>query len=161
MEWFDFEGLLPSQMRRRRFLINAGAMTSLAIASQWASKTLAQPKFSNYPFSLGVASGDPLPDSVVLWTRLAPDPLNGGGMPQENVPVQWQIASDEKMRQIVFTGTAIATREFAHSIHVEVQGLQPARWYWYQFRVGNEISPVGRTRTAPAPNAHLDPSLTS
>ncbi len=81
MEWFDFEGLLPSQMRRRRFLISAGAMTSLAIASQWANKTLAQPKFSNYPFSLGVASGDPLPDGVVLWTRLAPDPLNGGGMP--------------------------------------------------------------------------------
>lgn len=156
MEWFDFEGLLPSQMRRRRFLISAGAMTSLAITSQWANKTLAQPKFSNYPFSLGVASGDPLPDGVVLWTRLAPDPLNGGGMPQENVPVQWQIAADEKMRQVVFSGTAIATREFAHSIHVEVQGLEPARWYWYQFRVGNEVSPIGRTKTAPAPNAHLN-----
>ena len=86
---------------------------------------------------------------MVLWTRLAPDPLNGGGVSAANVSVQWQIATDENMRQIVYQGTEIATRELGHSVHVEVGGLQPSRWYWYQFKVGNEVSPIGRTRTAP------------
>lgn len=130
-------------------------MTGLAIATAFPRKVIAT-KFSAYPFSLGVASGDPLPDGVVLWTRLAPDPLNGGGMPQQNVLVQWQVAADENMRQIVRSGTQMATPEFAHSVHVEVQGLQPNRWYWYQFRVGNEVSQIGRTRTAPAPGDRLN-----
>lgn len=110
----------------------------------------ARPRFAEYPFSLGVASGDPLSDGVVLWTRLAPDPLNGGGMGQESVPVQWIVAHDEAMTQVVQQGTTLALPELAHSVHVEVSGLQPARWYWYRFEAGNEVSPVGRTRTAPA-----------
>jgi alkaline phosphatase D len=135
-------------MRRRQVLIGTGAFTGLAIASQW-HKVIAQPRFSSYPFSLGVASGDPLANSVVLWTRLAPDPLNGGGMPNASVPVQWQVADDENMKRIISSGTEIATPELGHSIHIEVQGLRPAQWYWYQFRVGDEVSPIGRTRTAP------------
>lgn len=149
MQQSDFERLLLNSMRRRRFLLGAGAMTGLAIASQWPSKVVAQPRFSAYPFSLGVASGEPRPDNVVLWTRLAPDPLNGGGMPQQNVPVQWQVAADENMRQVVRVGTAIATPELAHSVHVAVGDLEPGRWYWYQFKVGNEVSPIGHTRTTP------------
>lgn len=156
MERFHFERLLSSKAQRRRFLIGAGAMTASTLASLWTQKVVAQPSFSAYPFSLGIASGDPLPDSVVLWTRLAPEPLNGGGMPDVNVPVQWQVALDENMRKVVRRGRAIATPEFAHSVHVEVGGLQPERWYWYQFKVGNEISPVGRTRTAPARDARVD-----
>jgi len=156
MERFDVERLLSRATRRRGFLIGAGAMTGLAIATQWPRRVVAQPKFSSYPFSLGVASGDPLPDSVILWTRLAPDPLNGGGMPQENVTVQWQIAADEGMKQVVKVGTTMAVPELAHSVHVDVQGLDPARWYWYQFKVGSEVSPVGRTRTAPAPGAQIN-----
>ncbi|MDZ8140873.1 MAG: alkaline phosphatase D family protein [Nostoc sp. DedQUE04] len=156
MQNFNFERLLSSRLRRRQVLIGTGALTGFAIANQWFNKVLAQPRFSNYPFSLGVASGEPLPDNVVLWTRLAPDPLNGGGMPPYNVPVQWQIATDEKMRQVVHSGTQMATPEFGHSVHVEVQGLQPARWYWYQFRVGNEVSPIGRTRTAPNPRDRVE-----
>lgn len=156
MQQFDFERLLSNSIRRRGFLISAGALTGLAIASQWPRRVIAQPKFSDYPFSLGIASGDPLPDGVVLWTRLAPDPLNGGGMPQQNVTVQWQIAADESMRQVLKRGTATATPELAHSVHVDVRGLQPARWYWYQFKVGNEVSPVGRTRTAPARGDRLN-----
>jgi alkaline phosphatase D len=157
MQWFDVERLLSSSMKRRRFMIGAGAMSGLAIATQFPRRVNAQPKFSAYPFSLGVASGDPLPDSVVLWTRVAPEPLaEGGGMPQQNLRVQWQVASDENMQQVVRSGTAIATPEFAHSVHVEVQGLEPERWYWYQFRVGNEVSQIGRTRTAPLPGSVLN-----
>lgn len=141
--------LLSTRTGRRGFLVGAGALTGLAIASQ-THRVVAQSRFSGYPFSLGVASGDPLPDSIVLWTRLAPDPFNGGGMPSVNVPVQWQLATDPNMKRVVLRGTAIATPELAHSIRVVLGGLQPAQWYWYQFKVGNEFSPIGRTRTAPA-----------
>jgi alkaline phosphatase D len=150
MERLHFERLLSTRFKRRDVLLGAGFLTGFAITSQWSSRVNAQPKFSAYPFSLGVASGEPYPRSVVLWTRLAPDPLNGGGMPSENVPVQWQIATDEKMTRVVRSGTVYAIPELGHSVHVVVSGLQPARWYWYQFKVGNEVSPIGRTRTAPA-----------
>ncbi|MBD2502545.1 alkaline phosphatase D family protein [Anabaena azotica] len=149
MEFIN-SNFLTTQCRRRDFLLVAGFFTGLAVASQW-HPVKAQTRFSGYPFSLGVTSGDPLPDSVVLWTRLAPDPLNGGGMPPVNVPVQWQIARDENMTQVVQQGTALATPELAHSVHIDVRGLEPDRWYWYQFKVSNEVSPVGRTRTAAAP----------
>lgn len=110
-------------------------------------------RFVTNPFTLGVASGDPLPDGVVLWTRLAPDPLNGGGMDKTNVSVEWRVARDERMSDVVKRGTAVASAALAHSVHVEVRGLEADRHYWYQFRVGNEESPVGRTRTAPAFNS--------
>lgn len=74
MQGFDAERLLSSSIQRRRFLIGTGVMTGLAIATQFPRRVIAQPKFSAYPFTLGIASGDPLPDGVVLWTRLAPDP---------------------------------------------------------------------------------------
>ncbi len=149
MQKFDFERLLSSRVKRRQVLIGTGALTGLAIASQWPTKVIAQPRFSAYPFSLGVASGEPLANSVILWTRLAPDPLNGGGMPGQNVPVQWQVSDDENMRRIIRSGTEIATPQLGHSVHAEVKGLRPAQWYWYQFRVGDAVSPIGRTRTAP------------
>jgi len=152
----NFDRLLSSRFRRRQLLIGAGSVTGFVIANQWSNRVLAQPRFSDYLFSLGVASGEPWPDNVVLWTRLAPDPLNGGGMPKYNVPVQWQIATDENMRRVVRSGVKMATPEFGHSVHVEVQGLQPDRWYWYRFRVGNQVSPIGRTRTAPEPRAYVN-----
>ncbi len=102
---------------------------------------------------LGVASGDPTPDGVVLWTRLAPDPLapdGRGGMGWDPVTVEYEVAHDESFRQVVSRGTALATRELGHSVHPEIQGLEPGRWYFYRFRAGSAISPVGRTRTAPA-----------
>jgi alkaline phosphatase D len=152
MNRIQFERWLLTRMNRRNLLLGTGAMAGMTIISQFPNGRLfAQPRFSADPFSLGVASGDPLPDGVVLWTRLAPDPLNGGGMPPQNFSVQWQIARDENMRRVVQKGAVIATPEFAHSVHVDVRGLQPGRDYWYQFKVGNELSPIGRTRTAPAP----------
>ena len=71
-------------------------------------------------------------------------------MPHHPIAVQWQIATDDRMARIVQRGAVLAVPELGHSVHVEVEGLQPARWYWYQFKVGNEYSPIGRTRTAPA-----------
>ncbi|WP_082121645.1 alkaline phosphatase D family protein [Frankia sp. ACN1ag] len=107
-------------------------------------------------FALGVASGDPLPDGVILWTRLAPRPSEGGGMPSRDVPVDWQIAADENFRSVVRAGTQTAQAAFAHSVHVDVRGLEPGREYFYRFRAGTVLSPVGRTRTAAAPQAGTD-----
>lgn len=111
-----------------------------------------------YPFTLGVASGEPEPDGVILWTRLAPvplstDPARPGGMPDQRVTVRWQVAEDEKMTRIVKEGVAYAQHAWAHSVHVKVEGLRPATEYFYRFSVGSPFSPatspVGRTKTAP------------
>ncbi len=119
-------------------------------------KLLSVPTFPEYPFALGVASGDPLPDGFVLWMRLAPYPLLGGGMPRRDVEVRWELASDEDFNNVVRSGTALATPEFAHSVHVEVEGLEPGRYYWYRFESGGEISPTGRTKTAPGSEARTE-----
>ena len=107
------------------------------------------------PFTLGVASGEPTPTGVVLWTRLAPDPLNGGGMPDRPVPVRWEVATDERFKQVVARGTEHAVSAMGHSVHAEVGGLRPGHWYWYRFRAADALSPVGRTRTAPALGASV------
>src|SRR5690606_32415074 len=107
-------------------------------------------RFPAYPFTLGVASGYPSADGVALWTRLAPTPLEGGGMPPQPVEVRWEVAHDEAFARIARKGSAIAAPENAHAVHVEVEGLEPARTYFYRFLAGGEASPVGRTRTAPA-----------
>ena len=108
-------------------------------------------KFAADPFSLGVASGYPTVDGVALWTRLAPRPLEGGGMDPQPVAARWEVAEDEAFRRIVRSGTATAAPEHAHSVHVEVDGLAPARVYHYRFHCGDATSGVGRTRTAPEP----------
>ncbi len=140
---------------RRRFL--GGAAVAAAAAIAWRpSLSSAQSGLltgGGYPFTLGVASGDPLPTAVVLWTRLAPDPLNGGGMPNSDVPVDWVIATDEGLANVVASGTATAPAAFAHSVHVDATGLDPDTTYWYQFRADGLDSPVGRTRTAPPPGS--------
>lgn len=138
-------------LSRRGLLRGATAAAALAALLPAASRrVVAQPVFAAYPFTMGVASGDPTPDGVVLWTRLAPQPLAGGGMPRVAVEVQWEIAEDPQMRRTVQRGTALARPELGHSVHVEVAGLQPGRPYHYRFRAGREASPIGRTRTAPA-----------
>ncbi|WP_282699479.1 alkaline phosphatase D family protein [Streptomyces sp. CC219B] len=139
---------------RRRFLTAGAAVLGAAASAQlWlpASARAAERALPEGVFSLGVASGDPLPDGIVLWTRLAPDPLSGGGMPDSTVPVHWELAQDERFRKVVRRGTAQARPEYGHSVHVDVRGLRPGRTYWYRFRAGGRISPVGRTRTAPHP----------
>ena len=111
---------------------------------------LERPSFTGYPFSLGVASGSPLPTGVVLWTRLAPEPLNGGGMGRVAVSVRWEVADDETFARPVQSGSVDALAAWGHSVHAEVEGLEPGRWYFYRFIAGDEVSPIGRTRTAPA-----------
>src|SRR5437868_7774464 len=145
--------IFDSQRLTRRSFIFATA--SLAAAAVWSSRAFGAvkkfPAFTDNPFSLGVASGDPTPDGVVLWTRLAPRPLElGGGLSPEPVEVSWQVAEDEGMSRVIRQGTATADPAWAHSVHVEVTGLRPARWYWYQFKAGSEVSAKGRTRTMPA-----------
>jgi alkaline phosphatase D len=112
------------------------------------------PTFASNPFTLGVASGDPAADSVMLWTRLAPDPTApAGGMDPEPVTVGWQVGSDEDLATIVASGEAVADSGFGHSIHVELGDLQPAQTYWYRFFVGDHESEIARTRTTPAPSS--------
>jgi alkaline phosphatase D len=113
-------------------------------------RAVERPSFSGFPFTLGVASGAPLPDGVVLWTRLAPEPLRGGGAGDDPVAVRWEVAEDEGFTQVVQRGSATARPAGGFSVHAEVSGLQPAHWYFYRFIAGGEVSPVGRTRTAPA-----------
>jgi alkaline phosphatase D len=145
------------RLSRRELLNVAWKLGVTAVAQPLiSSRALAQPLFRNYPFTLGVASGDPWADSVVLWTRLAPEPLDGGGMPAVNVEVGWEVARDAGFQTIVQKGTTVARPELGHSVHVEVPGLEPAREYWYRFRTGREISQVGRTKTAPAAGAAVD-----
>src|SRR5688500_7388957 len=141
---------MTSSLARRRFLALAGAA---ALAQVPATATAApRPKPGGYPFSLGVASGDPTSTGVVLWTRLAPEPfVAGGGIPQAKVPVEWQVATDERFRRIVAHGSAWAMPELAHSVHVEVNGLTPDREWFYRFRYRQDVSAVGRTRTTPPP----------
>ncbi len=138
-------------LSRRSMLAGSASFAAAALFSNAARGAVSSaPKFSAYPFSLGVASGDPLPDGVVIWTRLAPKPLEpAGGMAPTNIEVSWQVCDDEAMSRVVQTGTAVATPDWSHSVHVEVSGLRPDRWYWYQFKVGGEVSVKGRTRTSP------------
>ncbi|UGT57257.1 alkaline phosphatase D family protein [Nocardia asteroides] len=140
----------------RRQLLRYSVTGSVAAAvgvSAVSSARFPAPRTLGDPFSLGIASGEPTPDGVVLWTRLAPDPLapdGYGGMPINPVTVDYEVAEDERFATVVARGSAVATRALGHSVHPEVSGLAPDRWYYYRFRAGSAISPVGRTRTAPA-----------
>ncbi|GAB1515567.1 alkaline phosphatase D family protein [Actinophytocola sp. KF-1] len=143
-------------LRRRTFLLGGLAGAGAGLIAFSSASTAA-----TYPFALGVASGEPAADGFVIWTRLAPNPLNldgFGGMPDQPVTVEWQVANDEYFRDVVASGSTTAVRASAHSVHVEVTGLPAGRVYWYRFRADNQISQVGRTRTAPA--VGTSPALT-
>jgi len=153
----------PNTISRRAYLAGSAsfliALGSSRIFGEQATGTRL-PVFSGYPFTLGVASGDPDAEGFVLWTRLAPSPLEGGGMPAVPVKVQWRVCEDEAMTKVVAKGEAVATPHLAHSVHVTVAGLKPDRWYWYDFKAGGDISPKGRSRTlesASRPAAETSP----
>ncbi|MEU7579103.1 alkaline phosphatase D family protein [Streptomyces sp. NPDC041068] len=142
---------------RRRFLTVTGAAAALAFATNLPTAGVAGAaeldarRISDNPFTLGVASGDPLPSSVLLWTRLAPAPYEpGGGLPAERVTVHWELAHDARFRRVARRGTATAHPEFSHTVHVEVDHLEAGRTYYFRFRTGKWTSETGRTRTAPA-----------
>jgi len=149
-----------AHLGRRRFLTVTGAAAALAFSTNLPSAQAAQVRtdaLKENPFTLGVASGDPLPDAVVLWTRLAPRAYEpGNGLPEQGaVRVEWQVARDEHFRRVVGRGTATAHAEFNYTVHVDAKGLEPDRVYWYRFRAGKWTSPVGRTRTTPSHGAQV------
>jgi alkaline phosphatase D len=134
---------------RRRFLEALAALGAAGAVP--ARATDREVSFESYPFTLGVASGYPTPHGFVIWTRLAPRPLEpGGGLAPGPVPMTWEVAEDERFAKIVAARAEFPTAEWAHSVHAEVSGLEPDRWYFYRFRAGDAVSPVGRSRTAPA-----------
>lgn len=128
---------------RRLFLAASGA-------ALWVPG-LARAETARRHFTLGVASGSPKPDSVILWTRLAPDPLNGGGMAPGKQLVRYRVCADSMMRKTVQDGLAETSDAKANAVHVKITGLQPGRAYFYQFYYGDEESAIGRTRTS-SPN---------
>ena len=147
-------------LSRRTLLLSSAAVGAAGATSVWPLAASAAPyrgPLRADPFTLGVASGDPDHDGFVLWTRLAPTPLADdglGGMPSRDVPVQWELAADPRFRRVVRRGVAVARVKAAHSVHVELHGLAPAREYFYRFKAERYVSPIGRTRTAPAPWAN-------
>ncbi len=145
-------------LSRRRLMTAFGgaAVTALSIPLI-SGQALAHQVFQTYPFQLGVASGDPAPDGFVIWTRLAPEPLEiGHGMPMVPVEVSWEVAADAGFKTVVAKGVTVAPPELGHAVHVEVGGLEAGRDYWYRFVAGKERSLAGRARTTPALGAHVD-----
>ncbi len=120
--------------------------TTIAATTTTPPTTVASPVTSN-PFTIGVASGDPLADSVILWTRLLPD----DGLPDSDVELEWEVATDADMTDIVSSGSAIAVAALAHSVHVDAGGLEPDTEYYYRFSVGGFESSPARTHTFAAP----------
>lgn len=154
---------------RRSLLRSAAVATSAAgvaqIAGQQANAQSSLPgqrkpppvemKPTPLPFVHGVASGDPLPDSVVIWTRVTPDetavPGSGKGLPTK---VRWEVAADPEFRRVVQRGVTTTSAEHDHTLHIDVRGLAPDTVYFYRFVVGDGVfvdkqSPLGRTKTAP------------
>jgi alkaline phosphatase D len=140
-------------MFTRRTFIAGTAATAFAAPAILRAQSI----WRDYPFSLGVAAGEPAPDGFVIWTRLAPDPLEQhGGMAMFPMPVRWEVAADDRFADIVASGEEVARPELGHAVHVEVAGLQPDRPYWYRFQAGGERSINGRARTLPPAGASLD-----
>ncbi|AVO48278.1 alkaline phosphatase [Melaminivora suipulveris] len=142
-------------MLDRRALLTKAAWAALAAPAALGGCASPAP-LRHDPFRLGVASGDPLPDGMVLWTRLMGAPAAGADAAPlpgaEPIAVRWEVAEDAHFRRIAQRGVATALPELAHSVHVEVRGLAPGRWYHYRFLLGDAVSPPARTRTAPAPH---------
>ncbi|GAA1489379.1 alkaline phosphatase D family protein [Brachybacterium sacelli] len=149
----------PALSRRRLLQISGASATVIALGIDAPDALADPPQQSEDLFSLGIASGAPRPDGVVLWTRLAPEPLaedGHGGMDLHPVSVRWQVARDAAFTQIVRHGQALAQPELAHAVHPHVDGLEPATEHFYRFLVGPQTSPVGRFRTLPAAGAEVD-----
>jgi len=125
-------------------------------ASTTTTSLLPVPALESDPFTLGVASGDPAADGFVLWTRLALDPLAGGGMPTVDVPVRYMVATDDAMRDVVTDAVFVTGADIGHTVHAVVEGLDENRPYWYRFAVGDYETPIARTRTFAAPGSTPD-----
>ncbi|MGM0557966.1 MAG: alkaline phosphatase D family protein [Myxococcota bacterium] len=153
------------RLNRRQFIGLLGATISTAACGEFEQQPVPDtPNIERSPFTLGVASGDPLATSIILWTRLAPEQHDGGGMPDEDVPVIWEISRDQHFRSIEQSGVTKASPLLAHSVHKDVRELEPNTTYYYRFRLaqqsnapaGEWISPTGRTKTLPLPHERVE-----
>lgn len=145
-----------TSVERRKFLEYTWNTAAAGIAlALFPGDAQARRRLSENPFTLGVASGDPTPSGIVLWTRLAPEPAEPKALGRAPIPVRWRVATDDRLRRVVAQGVALAPAELAHSVHVEVEGLRAGCDYFYQFDTGGEESPVGHFRTAPAAHEWL------
>ncbi len=140
-------------MDRRDFLTDISRTAALCAIVPNIWRVEHRPRLVDDPFTLGVASGDPTASGGVLWTRLAPRPFDPDGGMEVKTMVAWEVAEDEGFKKIVKNGRATAAPELSFSIHINVDGLQPDRWYFYRFQVGLATSAVGHFRTAPADGA--------
>ncbi|MFD3548882.1 alkaline phosphatase D family protein [Streptomyces sp. NPDC058655] len=142
---------------RRRTVVLAAAATAALAPITALGASAAQAAQSAPAFLHGVASGDPLPDGVLLWTRVTPsaEAVPGSGLGPA-VQVDWQVASDKAFSRIVAAGTVTASAATDHTVKVDVRGLSPQTPYWYRFTVGSAVSPTGRTLTTPAAGTTTD-----
>ncbi|MEU3073704.1 alkaline phosphatase D family protein [Streptomyces laurentii] len=138
----------------RRTVVMAAAVTAVATPALVGAASPAFAETGAPAFRHGVASGDPLPDGILLWTRVTPTPdaLPGSGKGPD-LTVGWELAEDQAFTRIVARGTTVATAASDHTVKADVRGLRPATAYWYRFTAGTTLSPAGRTRTAPAADA--------
>ncbi|MBH1936270.1 alkaline phosphatase D family protein [Streptomyces sp. AV19] len=140
----------------RRTLVTSAAAGAALLSASPASPARADGS-ARPAFLHGVASGDPLPDGVLLWTRVTPVPEAGPGSGRgPDVPVTWEVAEDAAFGRVVATGTVTATAASDHTVKADVRGLRPATGYFYRFTADGTVSPTARTRTAPAPDAAPD-----
>lgn len=142
-----------SLQQTRRILVKALLASSI---TSMPSLAWAQKKFTKNPFNLGVASGSPTDQSIVLWTRLVDDGFFGSNLPNEPIEVLWEMADDKNFLKIIKSGVSLALPELAHSVHADVSSLPPNKWFYFRFQAGGMVSTVGRTRTLPSPNAVVD-----
>ncbi|MFI9765555.1 alkaline phosphatase D family protein [Streptomyces sp. NPDC052415] len=138
---------------RRRTVVKAAAATAV-LAGPLAAAIPARAATDAPAFLHGVASGDPLPDGVLLWTRVTPVPeaIPGSGLGPDT-EVRWTVATDKAFTQIVAKGSTTATAASDHTVKADIRGLTPATDYWFRFSAGDTDSPAARTRTAPAAEA--------
>lgn len=135
---------------RRCLLATAAKLATVAMVPiSLGIKAAEKVKFVDYPFKLGVASGDPLPDGFVIWTRLAPVPMDTLATQQVPIIVKWYVTKDRKGKKVVKSGASIAYPQNAHSVHVEVNGLESNKEYFYYFISGDDKSQIGRVYTLP------------
>ncbi|MEU6764484.1 alkaline phosphatase D family protein [Streptomyces sp. NPDC046853] len=142
---------LNSAAPRRRTVVKAAAAT--AALAPLAAAPLAHAA-EGPAFHHGVASGDPLPDGVLLWTRVTPVPeATPGSGTGPDTEVRWEVAEDKGFTRVVGSGSLTARVAADHTVKADVRGLSPATTYYFRFSAGDAHSPVGRTRTTPAHEA--------
>ncbi|MFF5572306.1 alkaline phosphatase D family protein [Streptomyces luteogriseus] len=138
---------------RRRSVVKAAAATAV-LAGPLAATLPARAVDQAPAFLHGVASGDPLPDGILLWTRVTPVPeaIPGSGAGPDT-EVSWIVARDKALTTVVAKGSTTATAASDHTVKADIRGLQPGTDYWFRFSAGGTDSPAARTRTAPAHDA--------